>query len=691
MKIEIAEPGRMTQTGSSLLKLIQNNKTPVLDLLVRESVQNSLDARKLTSKFVNVEFLTGKFSCKELSKEFEGISEPLTERFGYKSYSYIAIRDSETTGLTGEMDYRKVTDNNYGNLLKLVYEICKPQEAEGAGGSWGLGKTVYFRIGIGLVVYYSRIKTGRKYESRLAASLVENEAAYGSIIPSYKNLAKRGIAWWGKSAGINNTVPVTDEDYIREFLEIFGIKPYTGEETGTTIIIPFTDNQKLLDNNRIDIADDNEFHETPFWYSSVEDYLKIAVQRWYAPRLNNSSYSHGAFLRVSINNEPLTNEAMEPVFRVVQELYNKAKHVKRDYYLDENNAEVFVGEAKINKYLTDSNAGNIACTKISKDVLKMTAPFNKPSPSLYFNCEGNDKNANRPAVFYCRKPGMIVSYEYLSAWTSGIPSTNQNDYIFGIFVLNSDDKFKIDNCPVSGLEEYVRRSEMADHTSWNDWSESSFNPRIITKIQNNVTKAIGNQYAEEDITHQPHENSELSRLFGDLLLPPDGFGSGANRNPITPKNPKTTASKKKSTFSADTDNIIYSDDNMIVPLNLKTSSNKKIRKAGFEIQIDSESGKISVAEWENKLLQHSPFSITELRINISTSEGKKTDINISLSKNNRSENVNGQIFTLKETAEGTFYGLDMESEAEKSVTIHFTAMVHLTRRDVRPAFIFEKE
>ena len=45
MKIEIAEPGRMTQSGSSLLKLIQNNNMPALDLLVRESIQNSLDAR----------------------------------------------------------------------------------------------------------------------------------------------------------------------------------------------------------------------------------------------------------------------------------------------------------------------------------------------------------------------------------------------------------------------------------------------------------------------------------------------------------------------------------------------------------------------------------------------------------------------------------------------------------------------
>ena len=54
MKIEIAEPGRMTQTGSSLLKLIQNNNMPVLDLLVRESIQNSLDARMPNSKYVEM-------------------------------------------------------------------------------------------------------------------------------------------------------------------------------------------------------------------------------------------------------------------------------------------------------------------------------------------------------------------------------------------------------------------------------------------------------------------------------------------------------------------------------------------------------------------------------------------------------------------------------------------------------------
>lgn len=156
MQIEIAEPGRMTQTGSSLIRLIQNNNMPVLDLLVREAVQNSLDARKANSKYVEVDFLTGTFSSDQLGNELEQLRKPLHKRFGKGDYEYIAVRDSHTVGLTGVMDYKKVKDNTYGNLLKLVYEICKPQETEGAGGSWGIGKTVYFRIGIGLVIYYSR-------------------------------------------------------------------------------------------------------------------------------------------------------------------------------------------------------------------------------------------------------------------------------------------------------------------------------------------------------------------------------------------------------------------------------------------------------------------------------------------------------------------------------------------------------
>jgi len=144
MKIEIAEHGRMTESGSSLLRLIQNQDMPLLDLLVRESVQNSLDAVKKGAPYANVDFHTGSFASRELNKHFEKVDKALDKKFPYEKgpYDFIEIRDTNTNGLTGPVRYDDVKNNEFGNLLKLVYEICKPQQAEGAGGSWGLGKTI---------------------------------------------------------------------------------------------------------------------------------------------------------------------------------------------------------------------------------------------------------------------------------------------------------------------------------------------------------------------------------------------------------------------------------------------------------------------------------------------------------------------------------------------------------------------
>lgn len=691
MRIEIAEPGRMTQSGSSLLKLIQNNKTPVLDLLVRESVQNSLDAHKADAKSVTVEYITGTFSSHKLSGELEGITEALYERFTSDKCQYLAICDSNTVGLTGEMDVQNVKGNHYGNLLKLVYEICKPQEAEGAGGSWGLGKTVYFRIGIGLVIYYSRIDEGNgNYSSRLAASFVENETSPDAMIPEYKGMTKRGIAWWGETIRENTTIPVTDEKYISQFLNIFGIEPYSGDKTGTVIIIPYISKDTLLANNRIDYADVIDEHLSPYWYSSIENYLHIAVQRWYAPRLSNPHYPYGAFLKVLINGNGISADSMEPVFKTVQALYNRANHVEDEDFLASNNAEVTIGDAVVKKFLNDTVAGNIACTKLTRDVLHMDVPHNKPEPAVYFNCEITDKTANRPTVFYIRQPGMIVSYENVSAWTAGIPSTNKNEYIFGIFVLNSPNSFKVDDSPVAKLEEYVRKSEMADHTSWNDWTDSHFNPRIISKIQKSVAKVIGTQYAGDDIEHQPKENSELSRYLGDLILPPNGFGSGAEKGQDKAKlEPKK--SQKKFSFVVDFSGITYYADMMTVPMELKTASNKKIKHTAFEVQIDSETGKISLSEWENALKLNTPFTISEVGIYVDSIDGEKSGAMLKVNSINPVLSFNDVEFTLRFTSAGTIFGLDIIADKEHSMKIKFTVRIRLAQKNVRPVFVYEKE
>ena len=133
----------MAQVGSSVLRAIQNNSDPLIDLFIRESIQNSLDAgdKEIPIPYVNVDFIVKQFDANQLHHSLEGITEKLIDRFPNGHYTFVAVKDTNTTGLTGPLKRTEVRDNKYGNLQKLVYHVGKPQDQLGAGGSWGYGKT----------------------------------------------------------------------------------------------------------------------------------------------------------------------------------------------------------------------------------------------------------------------------------------------------------------------------------------------------------------------------------------------------------------------------------------------------------------------------------------------------------------------------------------------------------------------
>lgn len=690
MKIEIAEPGRMTQSGSSLLKLIQNNNMPILDLLVRESIQNSLDAKNENDSYVTVEFFTGEFNKLALNSELEGIKESLNKKYWKNEYKYIAIRDSNTVGLTGKMHYDEVTDNQYGNLLKLIYEISKPQEAEGVGGSWGLGKTVYFRVGIGLVIYYSRIVNELgKYESRLAASLVENEMENDSLIPALPGKSKRGIAWWGQEIGVNKTKPITDEQYIEKILRIFGMDPYDGNLTGTTIIIPYIDEHMLLENNQIEYKDGEDNIIRPFWRCSIEDYLRVALQRWYAPRLNNKKYPYGKFLRAKINKKGIGLDNMEPAFQIVQALYNRAVSEEVcDDILNSDGVECKVEEIILRKVLETTKAGTVAYAKVPRKILKTGYPDNKPEPYMYFNCEIKDKEKNKPVLFFTRKQGMIVSYEDVGNWVDGITASNKDEFIFAIFVLNSANKLTNTN-GVYSLEEYVRKSEMADHTSWGDFSMGNNNPRIISKVQAQVNSKISKEFSVEEEDTTSRLNSGLGKMFGDLLLPPENFGKkpsggsgggqGGNGHTETHKN---------IIFGYDPSKTKYFSNGMVVKLTIK--SRGKISSAGINLVIDSETGAIKPKDWEEKMGLSMPFAIDSTEIVITKLDGSVSNLKVDVDSNNVKNKVEDIICELIKTNNNSGCGLRIMSEQKHQMEIELTVSIQLNRKDIKPLFTVEK-
>lgn len=533
MKIEIAEHGRMTESGSSLLRLIQNQDIPLLDLLVRESVQNSLDATAKPTEPVQVDMRVGEFVIADLNRHFEKIEAGLNRRYTGKTHKYIAVRDCNTVGLTGPVRYTDVRQNQFGNLLKLVYEISKPQSNEGAGGSWGLGKTIYFRLGIGLVIYYSRILQNGKYSSRLAACLVEDETRADALIP-HRGGVKRGIAWWGKRDGItgNDTIPVENEVEIEKILRIFDIAPYRNNETGTTVIIPYIDENSLLrEVYAINEAEENK----PYWANSVADYLNVALQRWYAPRLLNSKYPYGSWLEPSVNGQRMKVSGMLSVFRYIRELYLLATDVEPDdeFLLTEQGVEYHRESIDLRGVLDTTSVGRFAYAKFTRKQLQMEPPANQKSPYQQIqNIFVSMENGNGPIMAYTRRPGMIVGYDYDSTWTHHMPKSDANEYIIGLFVANSNNTLKNITDSKSGkkmtVEEYIRQGEKADHASWTDRNISGQNLKIIASIQKHVINKIKKKYTVTVKDNYERQNIGLGHALANILLPESDFGSAPN-------------------------------------------------------------------------------------------------------------------------------------------------------------------
>lgn len=617
LSIEIAKHERMASSGSSLLRSFQNETIPTLDLIVRESIQNSLDAVQADSRFVGVDFTIGEFKPALLNAYFESIGPILNQRYKGQTCKYLAIKDYNTVGLTGKLHYSEVTDQNFGNLQKLVYEVSKPQTEEGAGGSWGLGKTVYFRVGIGLVIYYSRIvDENGNYASRLAATLVEDETKADGLIqyPSGTHI-KRGIAWWGKRYGgitSKTTCPITDQSSINNILQMLNIAPYSGTNTGTTIIIPYIDEKKLLRGiaPTDDIAGGGQHY---YWLNSVEDYLRLSIQRWYTPRMS-SKYERGAYLKASVNGKTVSEESMAPYFKVLLQLYENS--TKKDLFAVGSQTidgiEYFCQSVATRNILTKGGIiGYVSYAKITEDILHMKSPDNEPNPYAFAGKYDVDRSANPPLLCYIRKPGMVVSYETTGDWVDGVLPTTGDEYIVALFILNSENEVK--NYPEKSLEEYVRKGEKSDHTAWYDRPIAERQAYVVSRIKSNTSKILRQTFAQLGEGPTTLTHSGLEKALADLLLPPDGFGHRSNSSGRTGSHGGQETSHSGRSPILQVTGTGYRDN--LIDISFIFRSGKGTKKVLLELQVVTEAGAISANKWErpSTIGTSFPLVLTEFR------------------------------------------------------------------------------
>lgn len=628
MKIEIAPHERMSETGSSLIRLIQNNDMPFLDLLVREAVQNSLDAARPGEGFVQVDFSIRDFPTHEFASHLDGVADRLAELFPKESYRLLEIRDRNTQGLTGPLHEQGHDSRAYGNLIKLIYQIGMPQQREGSGGSWGIGKTVYFRIGVGLVLYYSRICEEGVYSSRLAACLVEDQEKPDAILIGKGH--QRGIAWWGQPVTDGTkTMPITDEEEIGAILASLGAVPFGGSETGTAIIIPFMRDDLRPTITMVAEEDENAVGNQevlPWWQHNDSDYIKVALQRWYAPRLMNPDYPGGRWLRATVDGEGMTREQFLPAFKWVQELYKAATM--------RNGAHEGVEciPVKLRKtFVSDTVAGWIAFTKLTSRDLGMGAPHNHPSPWVQVLGMDISDEQNPALISYTRKPGMLVGYEYTGKWVEGMPKTSMDEYIMGIFVVNSGNVLQEEHPKHPErdflLEEYIRGCEKADHTSWSDWTPSSNNPMIVGKIQKQVVKVISNQYVEKQDKPPVKRDKVLGKMLADVFLPPEGFGNfGGVPKPPKPSSGGGSTSTGKHARFISFSSPQFEGELVRIDFELFSGTGKKTKSIDVTLRISTESGEVDADNWEDDNGIGTQFPLELIKVTILGIGNPKTGV-----------------------------------------------------------------
>ena len=617
LKALIPEYQLTSTNGSGVLKALQNDNLPEIDLLVREAVQNSADAAiGLEGDSSNVYFTIGDFNPGQFNAQLEGLTNVLNKRFPGGSAKFIEIRDSKTTGLTGPVTIEGMLEQgkDHGNYFKLVFENGQEQtnsDQGQAGGSWGYGKSVYYRAGSGLVVYYSRIRLGSDYESRLMVSLVEHDEAGKSMLKEVQ-ANSIGRAWWGspEQAQKDQILPVTDLDEIESILRIFGLSPFDGNNTGTAVIIPYIDETRLLKGifpEECGIPEDEM--DMCSWKDDLAEYINLSLQRWYAPKLFNKNldqFPESKWLLARVNSVPVRFKDMRPFFQLVQELYNVAisANVGVSYEPERfpNIKAIPIPSTKVE----GGKAGTVATVRISTEELDP----NGSTISLYTYLRLFSKIAgNDPIVMFARTPGLVLDYKIDGKWANNLSRPESDEeYIVAFFVPKCEVKLK-SNIAVAEfrgmpLGEYLRRGEKSDHMDWEDISGLN----IIGNIKRQVVNKINAENKKDEPVAVDGSASKLSGKLGRRLLPSLNYGKKRGSGGGSGGSSGGAANNLELRFGSPK----IDGDNVELGFSIGFQNNKRSASIGFFVEEESGSG-LDAKNWLDKIETNFPLRLVAIR------------------------------------------------------------------------------
>ncbi|MGW5608865.1 hypothetical protein ACWEWI_22700 [Streptomyces sp. NPDC003753] len=232
--------------GASAAEGIRNQLgRPELDLLtilVRESAQNSWDAR-LPQSTAPVDYRIDTWTVGPahtaawrellLAGAPNGGDFPLRDTLKRGSVRVLAVSDRGTRGLGGPTR----ADNAVGperDFVSFIRNIGEPRDTELGGGTYGFGKGIFYLLSkSGTILVHSRCRDSRGlYETRLIGCTL-----WKSYVAAEPHGDRRytGRHWWGDTSG-DVVEPLIGQE-AEAVAQRLGLSAFGPQETGTTVVV----------------------------------------------------------------------------------------------------------------------------------------------------------------------------------------------------------------------------------------------------------------------------------------------------------------------------------------------------------------------------------------------------------------------------------------------------------------------
>lgn len=221
----------MDATGGE--RLLGRTELSPLEVLIRETAQNSWDAR-----LDNVRPTYG-VSLRRADFRFRGdLARLLAEKrratpvgpLAYGCPYVLEVFDRGTCGLDGPITLMPVQGDSPRNFQDLILKVGVPRDDGKGGGTYGFGKTASYAFSSrGTVIYWTRCRNEEgRLEHRLIASAFRD--SYQEFGVQYT-----GRHWWGRREG-EDILPLTGPEAEALGERLFK-RGFGAGETGTSMLI----------------------------------------------------------------------------------------------------------------------------------------------------------------------------------------------------------------------------------------------------------------------------------------------------------------------------------------------------------------------------------------------------------------------------------------------------------------------